>query len=121
MAKQVELEAKRVIKIDLSKLVLVPPKTVQLFGHVTLVEGYALPNYTGCYALVALRDSPGKTIAVQTSEHRLQTLLETALATGNLIAFLGEHLSSPPSPFPTGGTWTVDVYNAWNVHLYNMK
>jgi hypothetical protein len=31
---------------------------VELFGHVTLVEGYALPNFTGCYALVALRDTP---------------------------------------------------------------
>lgn len=90
---------------------------VELFGHVTLVEGYAIPAFTGCHALVALRDTPGKTVAVLTSEPRLQTLLETALDTGNLIAFLGQKLSAPPTP--RGGTWTVDVYNIDGVILYN--
>jgi len=57
-----------------------PPAThVELFGHVTLVEGYALSGFTGCHALVALRDTPGKTVAVLTSEVRLQSLLETLL------------------------------------------
>lgn len=60
--------------------------TVELFGHVNLVEGYALPGYHGVHALIALRDTPGKTIAVLTTQVRLQSLLETALATGNLVA-----------------------------------
>jgi hypothetical protein len=105
------------IKIDISKLVV--PHTVELFGHVTLVEGYALTTYIGCHALVALRDTPGKTVAVLTSEQRLQSLLETALATGNLIAFWGRKLASPPTP--RGGTWAVEVYDIDGVILYNMK
>jgi len=58
-------------------------------------------------------------VAVLTTEHRLQTLLETALATGNLIAFWGKKLSKPPTP--RGGTWAVDVYSIDGVILYNMK
>lgn len=104
------------IRVDLSKLV--PLMTVELFGHVTLVEGYDLPTYVGCHALVALRDTPGKTVAVLTSEERLQSLLETALSTGNLIAFFGQKLSTPPTP--RGGTWAVDVYSIDGVILYNM-
>jgi hypothetical protein len=98
-----------------------PPvqQPVELFGHVTLVEGYALTNYTGCHALVALRDTPGQTVAVMTSEVRLQSLLETALATGNLIAFWGTHLTFPPTP--RGGTWAVAVYAIDGVILYSMS
>jgi hypothetical protein len=96
---------------------LPPPQTVELFGHVTLVEGYALPNFTGVHALVALRDTPGKTVAVLTSQHRLQTLLESALTTGNLIAFFGHKLVNPPTP--RGGTWAVDVYSIDGVILYS--
>ncbi|MBI5026383.1 MAG: hypothetical protein HZC12_06615 [Nitrospirae bacterium] len=92
---------------------------VELFGHVTLVEGYDLPKFKGCHALVALRDTPGKTVAVLTKAHRLQTLLETALSTGNLIAFWGQKLVSPPTP--RGGTWSVEVYGIDGVILYNMK
>lgn len=117
MKKQGELTVERGIKVDISRLV--PAKTVELFGHVTLVEGYALTTYTGCHALVALRDIPGKTVAVLTSEQRLQSLLETALATGNLIAFWGQELANPPTP--RGGTWAVDVYSTDGVILYNMK
>lgn len=91
---------------------------VELFGHVTLVEGYSLSTFNGCHALVALRDTPGKTVAVLTTEHRLQTLLETALDTGNLIAFFGRKLTNPPTP--RGGTWIVDVYRIDGVILYNM-
>ena len=91
---------------------------VELFGHVTLVEGYSLPNFNGCHALVALRDTPGKTVAVLTTEHRLQSLLETALATRYLIAFFGRKLTSPPTP--RGGTWAVEVYRIDGVILYNM-
>jgi len=92
---------------------------VELFGHVTTVEGYALPSYDGCHALVSLRDAPGKTVAVLTSSHRLQTLLETALSTGNLVALFGQKLSDPPTP--RGGTLTVDVYGIDSVILYSVK
>ncbi|HLO17332.1 MAG TPA: hypothetical protein VK206_21040 [Anaerolineales bacterium] len=105
------------IKIDVAQLVLSP--TVELFGHVILVEGYALPTYTGCHALVTLRDAPGTTVAVMTSEQRLQSLLETALATGNLIDCRGQKLTNPPTP--RGGTWSVDVYGIDGVILYNMN
>ena len=96
-----------------------PAPTVELFGHVTLVEGYALSNYTGMHALLALRDTPGKTIALLSTELRLQVLLDTALATGNLVAIFGKKLSSPPTP--RGGTWAVDVYSIDGVILYSMK
>jgi hypothetical protein len=105
------------IKFDISKIVIVP--MVELFGHVILVEGYNVPSFIGCHALVMLRDTPGKIIAVLTSEQRLQSLLETALATGNLIAFWGHRLSNPPAPID--GTWNVDVYDAYSVILYNIE
>ena len=95
----------------------IPVTEVELFGHVTLVEGYAVPSFTGCHALVALRDTPGKTVAVLTSELRLQSLLETALDSGNLIAFDGYKLTNPPTP--RGGTWSVDVYSIDGVILYD--
>ena len=62
----------------------VPPMgpNVELFGHVSLVEGYDVTGFIGCDALVDLRDTAGKTVAVLTTEPRLQSLLETALATG---------------------------------------
>jgi hypothetical protein len=91
--------------------------TIELFGHVILVEGYALPTFTGCHALIALRDTPGRIIAVLTSQPRLQSLLETGLATGNLVDVYARRLTSPPSP--RGGTWGVDVYHIDGVILYN--
>ena len=96
----------------------VPGPRVQLFGHVTFVKGMALPAYLGSYALVALRDTPGKTVAAMTSEHNLQTLFETALTTGNLISFTGSKPANPPTP--EGGTWAVDVYLIDVINLYNM-
>jgi hypothetical protein len=100
---------------------LVPVQTVELFGHVILVEGYNLPSFLGCHALIALRDTPGKTIAVLTSESRLQSLLETGLMTGNLVDVYGQKLSAPPTP--RGGNWDpgIDVYNIDGVTLYNFK
>jgi hypothetical protein len=68
---------------------------------------------------VALRDTPGKTVAVMTTEVRLQSLLEAALTTGNLIAFLGSLLLFPPTP--RGGSWTVEVYPIDGVILYSFK
>ncbi|MFN8463902.1 MAG: hypothetical protein U0X20_00065 [Caldilineaceae bacterium] len=91
---------------------------VELFGHVTLVQGYAVPMYVGCHALVDLRDVPGTTVAVMTVAPHLQSLLETALATGNLVAFRGQELSEPPAPL--GGTWSVPVYSIDGVILYDM-
>ena len=51
-----------------------PGSRVELFGHVTLVQAYNLSSYVGCHALIALRDTPGTTVAVLTSEPRLQSL-----------------------------------------------
>jgi len=91
--------------------------TVELFGHVNLVEGYALPGYDGVHALIALRDTPGKTIAVLTTQTRLQTLLETALSTGNLVAVFAQLLAHPPTP--RGGSWSVEVHSIDGVILYS--
>jgi hypothetical protein len=115
MTKQASMD--RGIMLDVSKST--PAVTVELFGHVTLVEGYALSSFTGCHALIALRDTPGTTVAVLTSQHRLQTLLETALSTGNLIAFFGQKLTNPPTP--RGGTWNVGVYSMNGLILYSMS
>jgi hypothetical protein len=93
--------------------------TVELFGHVTLVQGYDLPAFKGCHALITLRDSPGKTVAVLTKSLSLQSLLDTGLSTGNLVAFYGKKLAAPPTP--RGGTWSVEVYDIDGVILYNMK
>lgn len=95
-----------------------PAPTVELLGHVTQIQGYALTSFSGCHALVELRDTPGKTVAVLTSEQRLQSLLETALDTGDLIAFFGQKITSPP---PRGGTWAVEAYSIDGVILYNFK
>lgn len=91
----------------------------ELLGHVILVEGYALAHFSGCHALISLRNEPGKTVAVITTSHRLQTILETALSTGNLIAVFGAILNKPPAP--RGGKWTVDVYGINSVILYSMN
>jgi hypothetical protein len=89
----------------------------ELFGHVTLIEGYALPAFEGCHALVALRDTPGTTVVVLTTEHRLQSLLEIGLQTGHLIAFWGDQMAAPPTP--RGGTWAMEVYEIDGVIVYD--
>jgi hypothetical protein len=86
----------------------------QLFGHVILIEGHTIGAYKGVHALVTLRDKPGVTIAVLTKLHWLQTMLEKALSTGNLVAITGKKLASPPLSF------TVDAYSVDGVILYNM-
>ena len=105
----------RGVKADVTRSGAGP--TVELYGHVTLVQGYCLSSYVGCHALVALRDSPGKTVAVLTSEPRLQSLLECALSTGGLVGFWGHKLKCPSAPL--GGTWTVDVYGVDSVIVCN--
>lgn len=117
MSPQTTVTMRRGLDFELKRQYYSNP--VELFGHVTLVEGYALPNFTGCHALVALRDTPGVMVAVLTNAMHLQSLLETALSTGNLIAFMGQKLAKPPTP--TGGTWAVDVYGIDGVILYGMK
>lgn len=99
-----------------SGVVLMPP-LVQLYGHITLINCYA--NSNSIYAVVELRDTPGKSIVVRTSEPRLQSLLETALATGNHISFVGQGVivQSPPR----GGTWNMEVYSIDEVTVYNKK
>lgn len=109
------------------------PVNVELFGHVTLIHAYDVPNFQGCHALVTLRDHPGKTVAVLTEVFRLQSLLETALETGNLISFWGYKDPNPPLPpladivtmpsgrRPLGGSWGVEVYQVQSIILYNGK
>jgi hypothetical protein len=78
-----------------------------LYGHVSLIEGIILPpTFVGCYAVVALRDTPGTDVGVVTSEQRLQSLLETALATGSLMGFVGHKI--PVTPW--GATAGLDLY-----------
>jgi hypothetical protein len=93
--------------------------TQELFGHVTLVETYSLANYSGIHALIALRDTPGKTIAILTVEQRHQTALQTALSTGYLVAIFAQRLVNPPTP--RGGSWAVEVYSIDGVILYSFK
>lgn len=107
----------KIIDSGPEKNVYSPCRVVELFGHVILVEGYNLPNFDGCHALVTLRDPPANTVAVLTSNHKLQTLLENALSRGYLIAFWGLKLTNPPTP--RGGTWAVDVYGIDGIILYN--
>ena len=79
------------------KDILQLPPQVAFVGH---VEGIVLTTFVGCYAVVVLSDSPGKEIGVVTSEQRLQSLLETALATGNLVmgikSSMSRGLKTPP-------------------------
>lgn len=105
------------ITLEAEESVIVP--RVQLFGHVTLVEGYATFNFVGSHALVKLRDAPGNTVAVITTASNIQHLLGTALTTGNLVGFTGWKLVNPPTPL--GGTWAVDVYNVEALIVYGMK
>lgn len=118
----VNASAQRTLVTTSPKLILTGGLTgspVQLFGHVTLVEGYAIPTFHGSHSLIALRDTPGKTIAVLSDQDSLQNLLETALATGNLVGIRGQKYAKAPTPL--GGTWSVDVYYVTGVTLYNMK
>lgn len=97
-------------------VVLMPP-AVHLYGHVALINCYAPAN--SFYAVIDLRDTPGKSIVIRSAEQRLQSLLETALATGNLVSFVGQgvFVQSPPR----GGTWNMEVYQIDEVTVYNKK
>ena len=93
--------------------------TVQLFGHVTLVNGYDSDMYKGCHALIKLRGE-NRTIAVLTESHRLQTLMESALVGNKLVSVHAFKYSIPPTV--SDGSWTTgtEVYLLERAILYNM-
>ena len=93
------------------------PPQVAFAGHVRLVEGIVLPTFVGCHAVVVLSDPPGKEIGVVTSEQRLQSLLETALATGNLMHCYGHQIFHVPWAEDTAVQ--DDLYRINLVTLYN--
>ena len=93
------------------------PAPVELVGHVAFVERNAPTNFNGVRALLKLRDPPGGTVVVVATQLRLQTLLVSALNSGNLIACLGERIAPPP--VPQGRTQAVDVYAVEGVILYS--
>ena len=92
------------------------PAPVELVGHVAFVERSA-PNFNGMRALLKLRDPPGGTVVVVATQLRLQTLLVSALNSGNLIACLGARIDPPP--VARGRTQAVDVYAVEGVILYS--
>jgi hypothetical protein len=100
---------------DIANLQL--PPQVAFAGHVRLVEGIVLTTFVGCYAVVVLNDPPGKEIGVVTSEQRLQSLLETALATGNLCTLNGYQIFHVPWAEETAVQ--NDLYRINIVSLYN--
>jgi hypothetical protein len=114
LKKAVKKAIKPIVK-NLNQTITVPN---QLFGHVSLLEVYTFPSFEGFHALIALRDYPGKTIAVMATQHNLQTLLETGLATGNLVAV---DVAAPESPNPLGNGWNVDIFKMTAGILYSFK
>ncbi|WP_021169089.1 hypothetical protein SOV_38870 [Sporomusa ovata DSM 2662] len=88
---------------------LMPP-TVQLSGHVKLVDSYY-------YAVVELSNPTGKQVVVKYSDQSLHSLLQSALLSHNVVTFVGQNVgvSSPPR----GGTWNMSVYNIDEVTLYD--
>jgi hypothetical protein len=92
---------------------------VELFGHVRLVETHGLANFDGAHAVIELRDHPGVTVAVLTKQYRLQSLLESAVTSGNLVGFMGTLLPIPPAP--RSGDWAMDVYSIEGVTLYSAR
>ena len=93
--------------------------TTQLFGHVTLVNGYDSDIYKGCHVLIKLRGE-NKTIAVLTEAHRMQTLLESALVGNKLVSVHAFRYSIPPTVSP--GSWNpgMEVYLLERAILHNM-
>lgn len=113
--------AKKVSKVekDLAKMAPIGAqavaRSVQLFGHVILVQSFSVLSGDTGYCLVRLRDSP-KTVAVFTDEPHMYGTMRTGLTTGNLVTFVGQKLTNPPTP--TGGTWAVDVYSPTSFAVY---
>lgn len=110
-------QAQTAVRVPLNLNANLTGNSMQMFGHCTLVQAYDLPTFQGCWALVALRDNPGQTVAVITSSQRLQDALQTALVTKNLMYFHGRKYTTPP--LPTGGTASVTVFKPSEVCVYN--
>lgn len=91
----------------------------QLIGHVRLIKGIIHPNFTGCYASMHLRDAPRRQVYALTTDHRMQTLLETALATGYLVDVLAQ-ARSVPSTAPLAGL-SGEAFDISQVTLYSQK
>jgi len=87
---------------------------VELFGHLKLVQADTTVGYPDFYAAITLRDTPGKVIGVLTSEQRLQSLLQTAFITGNLISFNAQE-------FTSNSNTETDLYRLNSVTLYSDK
>lgn len=90
-------------------------------GTVVFIAAYALPNFVGCQATVLVDNAPvpDTWAFVVTSEQRLQSVLETAFATGTKITFRGQKFKNNPiNPFD-GATWTAgaEVYSLSAVFL----
>ena len=94
--------------------------TTQLFGHVTLVNGYDSDMYKGCHTLIKLRGE-NKTIVVLTEAHRMQTILESALVGNKLVSVHAFRYSTPPTVSP--GSWVAgsEVYLLERAILYNQR
>ncbi len=60
-----------------------PGPVTAIAGKVAYLEGYAQPGFVGCYAGIISRSEPDVWTSVFTSEQRLQSLLETAFASGH--------------------------------------
>ena len=93
------------------------PAPVELVGHVTFVERSTPTNLDGMRALLKLRDAPGTTVVVVTTQLRLQALLESALSSGNRIACLGTRLADPLAA--RGRARTTDLYTIDGAILYS--
>lgn len=96
------------------------PPNVQLFGHITLIESYTFPTFSGYVVVVELRDTPGRNVAILTSDPKFQNLVVAALTTGNLISFVGQKNSLNPLP-PRGSSWNMDTYVIDQLALFNYQ
>ena len=92
---------------------------VQLIGHVGLINGFSYSGFTGCVADINLKGAPSRMIWVLTTDHHLQTLLETALATGNLVSATGQ-ARSLPAEGPLAGM-SGELFDLTGLTLYNSK
>lgn len=105
----------RSIDIDTSKLK--PITEVEMFGDVTLVDGYALPNFRGCHALISLRDQPRFLAAAQASsppEHLLlhwrPAAAENAIVHSSIKIERGKHRKTKQIGVPS--CWSSNVTGA---------
>ena len=96
-----------------------PPAWIELFGHVVVLNAFALANGAGCTAPISVRNEPPRSVTLYTAEPRLQTVLETALATGHLISALGHAITADSVPGTSGVTG--ELIEIKEVVLYNNK